>query len=207
MNLQTTSDWIPIVLLTAALVVMRCMTVTKMPNVSNRRPPTMPNITKLVRVGNNADHLGQAQQQRDTLPTICRPSAEHQPTMRAAVGSATDRLVQFGTARPLRRVKPQDAAAAFLAWSRQHQTPGANGQEVAVDDLLWIATNDFAPANGVAMPPSRVFLGALKKIEGVVCTQDRRIYDKDGKVKGKTTFYRLADPIEFVAEAVTKLAA
>jgi hypothetical protein len=142
------------------------------------------------------------------LPTICRPSAEHQPTMLGTVGTETNGLDQVGNVRPIRRVKPHDVAAAFLAWSRQHQTPGANGQEVAVDDLLWIATNDFAPANGVAVPPSRVFLGALKKFEGVVCTQDRRIYDKDGKVKGKTTFYCLADPIELVAEAgVTKLAA
>ena len=36
-----------------------------------------------------------------------------------------------------------------------------------------------------------MFLGALQKIGGVRITYDRRVYDKGGKVKGKTTFYRL----------------
>jgi hypothetical protein len=151
----------------------------------------------------DADHLGIAQRQRAGRSTICDPSVELQPTSQVRFGIVTERPRSFC------RLKPNEVAAAFLAWAREHRTPGANGQEIAVDDLYWIASTDFAPANDIAMPPRRVFLGQLKRLQGVKCTRDRRVYDKDGKLKCKTTFYEFTDLNEFaVAEALaTKLAA
>ena len=42
------------------------------------------------------------------------------------------------------------------------------------------------------LPPRRVFLGALQKLAGVHVKYDKRVYDRNGRVLRKSTFYRFA---------------
>ncbi len=76
-----------------------------------------------------------------------------------------------------------------MAWLTEH---ALCDREWPVDDLYWLASEDFAPALDLTLPPRRVFLGALQARCGVTVTYDRR----DGRpVNGKwrkTTFYRFA---------------
>ena len=68
---------------------------------------------------------------------------------------------------------------------------GLADREWPVDAVWFLAADDFAPAQGIRLPPRRVFLGALQRLPGVTVAYDRRIYGLDGRVKGKTTVYRL----------------
>ena len=69
-----------------------------------------------------------------------------------------------------------------------------------VDDLWYLASEDFALALDVGLPPRRVFLGALQKLAGVTVTYDRRLYARNGRLKGKTTFYQLDDAAPAIRE-------
>jgi hypothetical protein len=89
---------------------------------------------------------------------------------------------------PARQVTPAIAAAEFVAWGQAH---GLADREWPVDDVWFLASRDFAPAQGVTLPPRRVFLGALQRQPGVAVAYDRRVYARDGRLKGKTTVYRL----------------
>jgi hypothetical protein len=79
------------------------------------------------------------------------------------------------------------AAAVFVRWTGVHGL----GREWKVDDLWHLASEDFAPALNMVLPPRRVFLGALKRTPGVICTPNRRVYNPYGELLGKTTFYQL----------------
>lgn len=89
----------------------------------------------------------------------------------------------------LKELPPSTLAAGFLAWMREH---GLSRREWTVDDLWYLVEEDFAVAMGFALPPRRVFLGALQKIAGVQVQYDRRVYDRRGQILRKTTFYRLS---------------
>jgi len=86
---------------------------------------------------------------------------------------------------PARPKSAMQAAQCFLAWLYEHDLC----REWAVDDVWYLAESDFAEGLDVDLPPRRVFLGALKKLEGVQVTQDRRIYNRAGQAVRKTTFY------------------
>lgn len=79
------------------------------------------------------------------------------------------------------------AAAAFLRWARNNDLC----REWPVDAIWFLASEDFAPAAGLALPPRRVFLGALQRQNGVTVVYDRRVYGRTGRVLAKTTFYTL----------------
>jgi len=84
-----------------------------------------------------------------------------------------------------------EAASAFLAWLREHGL----AREWAVDDLWFFAEADFAEAADLTLPPRRVFLGALQKLDGVAVVYDRRTVRNGTRVK--TTFYSFdPEPIE-----------
>jgi hypothetical protein len=77
------------------------------------------------------------------------------------------------------------AAISFVRWAADHHL----ACELKVDDLWYLASQDFAPAHELALPPRRVFLGALKCLPGVKVVHDRRVYGRNGRAKAKTTFY------------------
>jgi hypothetical protein len=68
---------------------------------------------------------------------------------------------------------------------------GLADRDWPVDALWFLASEDFAPALGLRLAPRRVFLGALQRQPGVAVANDRRVYARDGHLKGKTTVYRL----------------
>jgi hypothetical protein len=108
------------------------------------------------------------------------------PTRHAAV-------VKLGTPHVLnaartRRVDATTAASAFLTWVLAHDLAY---REWAVDDLWFLAAEDFAIAQGYELPPRRSFLGALQRQPDVTVAYDRRVFARDGRLKGKTTIYRL----------------
>lgn len=86
---------------------------------------------------------------------------------------------------PIRTMAATDAARSFLAWLREHELCRA----WTVDDVWYLAEADFAEALGIPLPPRRVFLGELQKLAGVCTSYDRRLYDRAGRVRCKTTFY------------------
>jgi hypothetical protein len=96
-------------------------------------------------------------------------------------------LVAEPIGRPTIRASGTLAAALFVRWVAEHGL----ASEWKVGDLWYCASEDFAPARNMVLPPRRVFLGALKKTPGVTCTPNRRVYDRNGKLLGKTTFYQL----------------
>ena len=85
------------------------------------------------------------------------------------------------------RIEPKPAALLFLSWTADHGL----AREWTVDEIWFLAEQDFAPAHGFILPARRVFLGALQRQPGVSVTYDRRVYNRDGRIKHKTTFYRL----------------
>lgn len=85
------------------------------------------------------------------------------------------------------RIEPQDAAMRFLRWTAEHGL----AREWTVDAIWFLAERDFAPVHGYILPARRVFLGALQRQPGVSVTYDRRVYNRDGRMICKTTFYLL----------------
>ncbi|MBL8565888.1 MAG: hypothetical protein JNM89_09240 [Hyphomicrobiaceae bacterium] len=104
---------------------------------------------------------------------------------------------------PAPETPAQRAARGFLAWLREHDLC----REWTVDDVWYLAEADFAEALGLELPPRRVFLGELQKLDGVRVTYDRRIYDRAGRMVRKTTFYKFAAGLEAAEHAELKLAA
>jgi hypothetical protein len=127
-------------------------------------------------------------------PTICRKpvvTTSSRPTIASrkpdALGPTADH--QLVLAEPVTPIAAGRAALLFVRWAGEH---GLATREWAVDEVWFLASEDFAPAHGYRLPPRRVFLGALQKIAGDSVTYDRRVDTRDGRLKGKTTFYRLA---------------
>ena len=115
---------------------------------------------------------------------------------RSAIDRFNDRQRASGTgieAKPIEEptitVDGPTAAIAFVRWVAEHDLV----REWQVDDLWHIASEECALAHGLILPPRRVFLSALKKTPGVICTPNRRVYDRNGRLLWKTTFYRLAE--------------
>jgi len=79
-------------------------------------------------------------------------------------------------------------ADAFIRWMRCHDLI----RDWTVDDIWYLAVEDFAIACEVVLPPRRVFLGELKKHADVTACPNKRIYSRKGKLLRKTTIYSIA---------------
>ena len=135
---------------------------------------------------------------------VCTPVASaalELPAKGAGVAASGIRTIaalnakQTDLAAPAKFVTPSTrpidaatAAAEFVTWGQAH---GLADREWPVDALWFLVSEDFAPALGFGLPPRRVFLGALQRRSGVAVVYDRRVYARDGRLKGKTTVYRL----------------
>lgn len=113
------------------------------------------------------------------------------------------RVVPIGIPRPAPPKPATEAARRFLAWLREHDLC----REWTVDDVWYLATDDFAEALDVDLPPRRVFLGELQKLDGVRVTYDRRIRDRAGRVVRKTTFYSFTAETMAAEQSQMRLAA
>ena len=131
-----------------------------------------------------ADHRQDGAYDRQASFTDQRSSIERFNDWHSKAGTA---LVAEPIGKPTITVDGPTAATAFVRWAADHGL----AREWKVDDLWHLASEDVAPAMNMVLPPRRVFLGALKKTPGVICTPNRRFYDRNGKLLGKTTFYRL----------------
>ena len=89
--------------------------------------------------------------------------------------------------KSLHTIDAPTAAMTFVRWAAERH----HASELKVDDLWVLASEVFAPAHYLTLPPRRVFLGALQRVPGVMVVYDRRIYGRDGRVLAKTTFYTL----------------
>ena len=118
-----------------------------------------------------------------SMPTI----ATQLPTIVAPAQGAADHPADHRATDFAARV-----AADFVRWAAAHDLARA----WTVDDVWYLATQDFGPALGVDLPPRRVFLGQLQRVVGVAVAYDRRQYTRDGRVKCKTTVYTLPAAIE-----------
>jgi hypothetical protein len=170
----------------------------------------MPTIFKAARVvpmigGNGNNSTLSSSNELPTIGTTAPTIADHRQDgrngrqacctdNRYAIARFNDRQRAAATgiqAQPIGKPKitvdGPTAASAFVRWVAKHDLAG----EWKVDDLWHLASEDFAPALSMVLPPRRVFLGALKKTPGVNCTPNRRIFDRSGKLVGKTTFYQL----------------
>jgi len=134
-----------------------------------------------------------AAQPADLAPTI-RPALFGEVNTSAAPFLSAATLPKVGEARRVAPAcDPPEAAASFVRWAYANDLAP---REWTVDDVWFLAAEDFAPAHGLKLPPRRVFLGALQKVPGVAVAYDRRRYARDGRLLGKTTFYRLAPDAE-----------
>lgn len=121
------------------------------------------------------------------LPTI----ADHlQSRQRSQLSQFVQNRVASGIkAEPIstssKAIDAATAAISFVRWVADHHL----AYEWKVDDVWYLASEDFAPAHKLALPPRRVFLGALKRVPGVRVVYDRRVYGRDGRPITKTTFY------------------
>ena len=128
------------------------------------------------------------------VPTI-PPTMRMVPTITDQPVRSKRRLptiaVHAGIDTSCRRLDADAAAAMFVRWAADHGL----AREWTVDEIWFLAAEDFAPAHDLALPPRRVFLGALQRRPGVKVVYDRRVRRRDGGVRGKTTFYTLpSDP-------------
>jgi len=148
--------------------------------------------------GTTATDLPTIDSKAPTVADDRQDGADHRQTWYTHQRSAIERfneahrkagtgIVAEPVGRP--RIRPSGplAAAAFVRWVAATEL----AREWKVDDLWCLASEDFAPALNMVLPPRRVFLSALKKAPGVICTPNRRVYDRTGKLLGKTTFYQL----------------
>jgi len=83
---------------------------------------------------------------------------------------------------------PRLVVDAFIRWLRYHDLI----RDWTVDDIWYLAVEDFAIACEVALPPRRVFLGELKKHADVIACPNKRIYSRKGQLLRKTTIYSIA---------------
>ena len=124
-------------------------------------------------------HLGHLDQSVHDRIAIERFNAWH---ARAGTG-----IWAVPTGMPSHTIDAPTAAISFVRWAAENQL----ADEMKVDDLWLLASGEFAPARKWFLPPRRVFLGALQRVPGVKVVYDRRIYGRNGRVLGKTTFYTL----------------
>ena len=151
-------------------------------NASMEYPPTIGS-----RVPTFADDWQDGAYDRQASTTDSHSAIEGFNDRQRAVGTG---IAAQPIGEPTITVDGPTAAIAFVHWVAEHNLAG----EWKVDEVVYIASEDFAPANGIRLPPRRVFLGALKKTPGVISTPNRRVYDRNGNLLGKTTFYRLPTP-------------
>lgn len=116
----------------------------------------------------------------------------------ASVASRSNSHSNTVTPTPLAQfvASVEDFVSSFLCWAAQHDLD----RTWTVDEIWFLVTEDFAPANDLIAPPRRVFLGCLKKHAEVTVEKDKRIYSRDGRVKRKTTMYTL--PSRLSSEAL-----
>lgn len=119
----------------------------------------------------------------DMKPT----TADRVPPL-AVVGTLAAHPQRWACRRPL---VPANAAAAFLNWLRTH---GLDDRPWPVDDVWFLASEDFAPAADLALPPRNLFLGALQRLTGVKVQYDKRIWIGSRRVK--TTVYTFVPAFE-----------
>ena len=131
-----------------------------------------------------ADHLKRRQRGQLDQSVRDRIAVERFNAWHARAGTGI-KAEPIGT--PSNPIDAPMAAASFVRWAAERQIAG----ELKVDDLWVLAFEVFAPAHYLALPPRRVFLGALQRVPGVNVVYDRRVYGRDGSVLGKTTFYTL----------------
>ena len=116
---------------------------------------------------------------------------------------AAVQVVPIGNSRPAPPKSATLAAMRFLERLREHDLC----REWTVGDVWYLATDDFAEALDVGLPPRRVFLGELQKRAGVEVTYDRRVRDRAGRVLRKTTFYNFAAESRTAEQSQMRLAA
>jgi len=123
--------------------------------------------------------------------------ADRVPTL-SVVGTHADLSRKSACRQPF---TPDAAASAFLDWFREHDLAA---RPWAVDDVWYLASEDFAPATDVALPPRNLFLGALHRRKNDVRVQhDKRIWLGPRKVK--TTVYTFAPVGQTTASAAANL--
>lgn len=145
-----------------------------------------------------------AQQSADDRPARAKLVGGTEYAGASETGSSSGAAGLFAELRRYGRNRELPAgaiAAGFLAWLREHEL---SRREWTVDDVWYLAAEDFSPALGFALPPRRVFLGALQKCAGVIVQYDKRIYDREGRYLRKTTFYRFAPASQAVSRKVDK---
>ena len=150
--------------------------------------PTQSSSNQLPTIGlaapTNADHRQDGCNDRQACIADQRSAIDRFNDWHRKAGTG---LVAEPIGEPTIKVDGPTAATEFVRWAAEHDL----AREWKVDDLWYLASEDFAPAHGLILPPRRVFLGALKKTPGVTCTPNRRVYDRNGNLLGKTTFYQL----------------
>ena len=109
------------------------------------------------------------------VPTITRLPQTRVPTISAPIVMPPTRadhpkLVHADRAgRPSHAVDAATAATMFVRWAADHELT----REWTVDEIWYLASEDFAPAHDLALPPRRVFLGALQRRPGVSVVPSR----------------------------------
>ena len=79
---------------------------------------------------------------------------------------------------------PQVAAEGFVAWLEKHDLAG---QAWTVDEVWFLAANDYSPAAGIVLPKRNTFLRALKCCHSVSFRYDDRV--RRGGKTVKTTVW------------------
>ena len=122
------------------------------------------------------------------VPTVsawsANGSADNVPTIHLNADGPADPIQMVGRAIP---IATTEAAVGFMDWMRRHEP---RDRAWTVDEVWYLASEDFAVAAGVVLPPRNRFLGALQKQAGVSVQYDKRI--RPGAGAPKTTFYRFA---------------
>lgn len=123
---------------------------------------------------------------------LAPPRADRVPTL-SVVGTHAELPRKSACRQPL---APEPAAAAFRDWLREH---GLDARPWPVNDVWYLASQDFAPATDVALPPRNPFLGALQRLNGVRVQYDKRVWIEGRWVK--TTVYTFAPVGRATADA------
>ena len=111
-------------------------------------------------------------------------NADSKPDAYLNADGPADPIRTVGRAAPLAITA---AAVGFLDWMRRHEQ---KDRAWTVDEVWYLASEDFAVAAGIVLPPRNRFLGALQKQAGVKVQYDKRI--RPGAGAPKTTFYWFA---------------
>jgi len=171
---------------------------------------------------------GNVPQSKVDMPTIAAPTAagptiaDHLPMLgsvrRIQAAGQYDAIVDYNAGQqrtrsqiraepictPSKAINAAAAANAFVEWAGKHNLVG---RDWTVDEIWFLAREDFAPANDLVLPPRRVFLGGLQRQSGVAVAYDRRVRDRAGRIVRKTTMYTLPAATAFTDENITTRAA